>query len=117
MPACLRLCEAHLSSANCLIGKPLQPQHPSQEHAGRQPCADLVANEVPRMIGKGRTRQHTLQVASRTGLVTNMMFGHAQHALGEQLIGRVRPACCKIMEPLRKRQGSVDSIVAYVIGI
>src|SRR5258708_17957040 len=69
------------------------------------------------MIGSGTMSQHLLQMTPRTDLVAKKMFGHAHHALAEQLIARVRPPRCQIMELLRKWQRSTVSIAPGVIEI
>ena len=118
----LRLFDAHFGSAHRLIRKPLQPQHSRKERARRHSQVGLEANDIRKriiapMIGGGIVSQHMLQMAPRTDLVAKKMFGHAHHALAEQLIVQVRPARCQIMEPLRKWQRNTVSTAPGVIEI
>src|SRR5882724_4322660 len=50
-------------------------------------------------------------MAPRADLVAKEMFGQPHDVLAEQLSTQIRPGRCQIMEPLRKWQRSIVSIV------
>ena len=123
MTSRLRLCNAYFGSAHRLVRKPLQPQHPRQEHAGRHaqisPEANdvLKANDIPRWIGSSVMSQHVLQMRPSTDLIAKKMLGRAHRPLAEQPIIQVGPVHCQIVELLREWQRSTVSTAPGVIEI
>jgi len=61
----------------------------------------LAAIDVRSKIAGRKGGENAIEMATRSGLVSDNMPRHSHHSLAEQPIGRSRSAGCQIMEPLR----------------
>src|SRR5438128_134044 len=76
-------------SAHGLIGKSLKPEDPSKRRSGRQPLVMLKADGVRSARGDDGAAKHTLDVAPRISLVSQVMERKSDHSIADKQVGRV----------------------------
>src|SRR6266849_1746426 len=90
--------------AHRLIGKSLKPEDARKRGSSRQSLVMLKADGVRSASGDDRAAKHTLDVAPRIGLVSQVMQRKPDHSIADEQVGPVGLPRRKTAEPLGKRQ-------------
>src|SRR5690348_17087233 len=111
MTSCMGLFDAHFGGTHSLFRKSLQPQHPRQIASRRYAQvvveannirAALAATDVRSKIAAREGGENGLEMATRSGLVSEAMPRQSHHSLAERPIRRGRFGGGHMIEPLRE---------------